>query len=88
MYLVRQIHPAVGRSLTPPLGLTLLPATALFDLGGFLMMTTRRTVLARGATSVAVGIAAPSILAWSAGAAEFAYKYGTALPEIVPLSVV
>ena len=45
------------------------------------MTTTRRTVLARSAASVAAGIAAPTILAWPAGAAEFAYKYGTALPD-------
>jgi tripartite ATP-independent transporter DctP family solute receptor len=51
------------------------------------MMTTRRTVLARAATSVAVGIAAPSILAWPAGAAEFAYKYGTALPDGHPMAI-
>ena len=42
------------------------------------MTTTRRTVLARAAASAAAGIAAPTILAWPAGAAEFAYKYGTA----------
>jgi tripartite ATP-independent transporter DctP family solute receptor len=51
------------------------------------MMTTRRTVLARAATSVAAGIAAPSILAWPAGAAEFAYKYGTALPDGHPMAI-
>ena len=51
------------------------------------MMTTRRTVLARAATSVAAGIAAPSILSWPAGAAEFAYKYGTALPDGHPMAI-
>src|ERR1700757_3153706 len=51
------------------------------------MTTTRRTVLARAATSVAAGIAAPTILAWPAGAAEFAYKYGTALPDGHPMAI-
>jgi hypothetical protein len=50
-------------------------------------MMTRRTVLARAAISVAAGIAAPSILAWPAGAAEFAYKYGTALPDGHPMAI-
>src|SRR5438270_13682641 len=48
------------------------------------MTRTRRTVLAR---SVAGGIAAPTILAWPAGAAEFAYKYGTALPDGHPMVI-
>ena len=51
------------------------------------MTTTRRTVLARAATSIAAGIAAPTILAWPAGAAEFAYKYGTALPDGHPMAI-
>src|SRR5271154_5433207 len=51
------------------------------------MTTTRRTVLARAAASVAAGIAAPTILAWPAGAAEFAYKYGTALPDGHPKAI-
>ena len=51
------------------------------------MTTTRRTVLARAATSVAAGIAAPAILAWPAGAAEFSYKYGTALPDGHPMAI-
>ena len=51
------------------------------------MTTTRRTVLARAATSIAAGIAAPTILAWPANAAEFAYKYGTALPEGHPMVI-
>jgi tripartite ATP-independent transporter DctP family solute receptor len=44
-------------------------------------------VLARVAASLAAGIAAPTILAWPAGAAEFAYKYGTALPEGHPMAI-
>jgi len=51
------------------------------------MTTTRRTVLTRAAASVAAGIAAPTILAWPAGAAEFAYKYGTALPDGHPMAL-
>src|SRR6201986_1064362 len=51
------------------------------------MTTTRRTVLARAAASVPAGIAAPTILAWPAGAAEFAYKYGTALPDGQPMAI-
>jgi tripartite ATP-independent transporter DctP family solute receptor len=51
------------------------------------MTTTRRTVLAHVAASLAAGIAAPTILAWPAGAAEFAYKYGTALPEGHPMAI-
>jgi tripartite ATP-independent transporter DctP family solute receptor len=51
------------------------------------MTTTRRTVLARAAASVSAGIAAPTILAWPAGAAQFAYKYGTALPDGHPMAI-
>jgi hypothetical protein len=51
------------------------------------MTTTRRTVLTRGAAGLAVGVAAPTILAWPAGAAEFAYKYGTAQPDGHPMAV-
>src|SRR6185437_6806980 len=36
---------------------------------------------------IAAGIAAPTILAWPAGAAEFAYKYGTALPDGHPMVI-
>ena len=50
-------------------------------------MTTRRTILARGAAAIAAGVAAPTILAWPAGAAEFAYKYGTALPDGHPMVI-
>ena len=51
------------------------------------MTTTRRTVLTRAAACIAAGIAAPTILTWPAGAAEFAYKYGTALPEGHPMAI-
>src|ERR1700736_6844969 len=51
------------------------------------MITTRRTVLARAAASIAAGVAAPTILTWPAGAAEFAYKYGTALPDGHPMAI-
>jgi hypothetical protein len=39
------------------------------------------------AASVTTGVAAPTLLAWPAGAAEFAYKYGTALPDGHPMVV-
>jgi TRAP-type transport system periplasmic protein len=51
------------------------------------MTTTRRTVLTRGAAAIAAGVAAPTILAWPAGAAEFADKYGTALPDGHPMVI-
>src|SRR5271163_3132567 len=51
------------------------------------MTTTRRTVLARGAASIAAAVAAPTVLTWPAGAAEFAYKYGTALPDGHPMAI-
>jgi TRAP-type transport system periplasmic protein len=51
------------------------------------MTTTRRTVLARATASIAAGVAAPAILAWPAGAAEFAHKYGTALPDGHPMVI-
>src|ERR1700749_2577296 len=51
------------------------------------MTTTRRTVLARAAASIAAGMAAPTILAWPAGAAAFAYKYGKALPDGQPMAI-
>ncbi|HEY1798678.1 MAG TPA: TRAP transporter substrate-binding protein [Stellaceae bacterium] len=51
------------------------------------MTTTRRTVLTRGAAAIAGGVAAPTILSWPAGAAEFAYKYGTALPDGHPMVI-
>jgi tripartite ATP-independent transporter DctP family solute receptor len=50
------------------------------------MTTTRRTLLARSA-ALAAGIAAPAFLARPAGAAEFAYKYGTALPDGHPMVI-
>jgi TRAP-type transport system periplasmic protein len=51
------------------------------------MTTTRRTLLTRGAATIAAGVAAPAILSWPAGAAEFAYKYGTALPDGHPMVI-
>jgi len=50
-------------------------------------MTTRRTLLARGAAAAAAGVAAPALLAWPTRAAEFAYKYGTALPDGHPMVI-
>src|ERR1700728_4889912 len=46
-------------------------------------MLSRRTLLA-GGSAVA---AAPAILHWPANAAEFTYKYGTALPEGHPMVI-
>jgi tripartite ATP-independent transporter DctP family solute receptor len=46
----------------------------------------RRTLLARTAAASAGVIAAPAILNWPADAAEFSYKYGTALPDGHPMS--
>jgi tripartite ATP-independent transporter DctP family solute receptor len=50
------------------------------------MTVLRRTVLTRAA-GAAAGVAAPTILAWPAGAAEFSYKYGTALPDGHPMAI-
>src|ERR1700693_2206385 len=50
------------------------------------MSLTRRTLLSRA--SIAAGAAtAPIILRCPANAAEFAYKYGTALPEGHPMVI-
>jgi tripartite ATP-independent transporter DctP family solute receptor len=51
------------------------------------MKLTRRTVLTRASMAVAGAIASPAILHWPANAAEFAYKYGTALPEGHPMVI-
>jgi TRAP-type transport system periplasmic protein len=48
------------------------------------MKVSRRTLLS-GATMAATGVAAPAILHWSANAAEFTYKCGTALPNGHPM---
>ena len=50
-------------------------------------MITRRTVLTRASLAVAGAVASPAILHWPANAAEFAYKYGTALPEGHPMVI-
>lgn len=47
------------------------------------MTLTRRTVLSRAG----VAAAAPFVLRWPAQAAEFAYKYGTALPDGHPMVI-
>ncbi len=51
------------------------------------MKLTRRTVLSRASAAAAGTFAAPLILRWPANAAEFAYKYGTALPEGHPMVI-
>ena len=51
------------------------------------MILTRRTVLSRASVAAASTLAAPLILRWPANAAEFAYKYGTALPEGHPMVI-
>src|ERR1700685_963859 len=50
-------------------------------------MITRRTVLTRASLAAAGALASPLILHWPANAAEFAYKYGTALPEGHPMVI-
>jgi len=56
-------------------------------MGGQTTSTLELIRLARAAASIAAGVAAPTILAWPAGAAEFAYKYGTALPDGHPMAI-
>jgi tripartite ATP-independent transporter DctP family solute receptor len=51
------------------------------------MTLSRRRVLSRAATAAGVLAAAPAILRWPAYAAEFAYKYGTALPDGHPMVI-
>jgi TRAP-type transport system periplasmic protein len=50
-------------------------------------MITRRTVLTRASLATAGALASPLILHWPANAAEFSYKYGTALPEGHPMVI-
>ena len=50
-------------------------------------MITRRTMLTRVSLAAAGALASPAILHWPANAAEFAYKYGTALPEGHPMVI-
>jgi len=47
----------------------------------------RRTVLTRGSLAAAGTLAAPLVLRWPANAAEFSYKYGTALPDGHPMVI-
>ncbi|HUA56622.1 MAG TPA: TRAP transporter substrate-binding protein [Candidatus Sulfotelmatobacter sp.] len=51
------------------------------------MNITRRTVLSRASIAAAGALAAPLGLRWPANAAEFAYKYGTALPDGHPMVI-
>jgi TRAP-type transport system periplasmic protein len=51
------------------------------------MKMTRRTLLSRASIAAAGAAAAPAVLHWPAHAAEFAYKYGTALPEGHPMVI-
>jgi len=50
-------------------------------------MITRRSILTRVSLAAAGALASPAILRWPANAAEFAYKYGTALPEGHPMVI-
>lgn len=51
------------------------------------MSLTRRTLLSRASVAIGGGVAAPLVLSWPANAAEFAYKYGTALPDGHPMVI-
>ena len=51
------------------------------------MKLIRRTLLSRASIAAAGVIASPVILHWPANAAEFAYKYGTALPDGHPMVI-
>src|SRR5580700_8001434 len=51
------------------------------------MKLTRRALLKRASIAAASAVGAPAILHWPAHAAEFAYKYGTALPEGHPMVI-
>jgi TRAP-type transport system periplasmic protein len=51
------------------------------------MRLTRRTLLSRASIAATVAVASPPILHWPANAAEFAYKYGTALPDGHPMAI-
>jgi tripartite ATP-independent transporter DctP family solute receptor len=51
------------------------------------MNPTRRTILSRASIAAAGAVTSPLILRWPANAAEFAYKYGTALPDGHPMAI-
>jgi TRAP-type C4-dicarboxylate transport system substrate-binding protein len=51
------------------------------------MSLTRRTLLSRASIAAAGALGAPAILHWPAHAAEFSYKYGTALPDGHPMVI-
>jgi len=51
------------------------------------MSLSRRTLLSRVSVAAAGAVAAPTILHWPANAAEFNYKYGTALPDGHPMAI-
>jgi TRAP-type transport system periplasmic protein len=51
------------------------------------MNVTRRTLLSRASLAAAGVVAAPTILRWPANAAEFAYKFGSALPDGHPMVI-
>src|SRR5580698_9895815 len=50
-------------------------------------MINRRTVLMRAPLAAAGALVSPMILQWPANAAEFTYKYGTALPDGHPMVI-
>jgi TRAP-type transport system periplasmic protein len=51
------------------------------------MNVTRRTLLSRASLAATGVLAAPTILRWPANAAEFAYKFGSALPDGHPMVI-
>ena len=51
------------------------------------MSLTRRTLVSRASVAIGSAVAAPLVLRWPANAAEFAYKYGTALPDGHPMVI-
>jgi tripartite ATP-independent transporter DctP family solute receptor len=51
------------------------------------MNLTRRTVLSRASIAAAGVLGGPAIMHWPAHAAEFSYKYGTALPDGHPMVI-
>jgi hypothetical protein len=51
------------------------------------MSMSRRTLLSSASIAAAGTLASPAILHWPANAAEFGYKYGTALPDGHPMVI-
>jgi TRAP-type transport system periplasmic protein len=51
------------------------------------MSMSRRTLLSSASIAAAGTLTSPAILHWPANAAEFGYKYGTALPDGHPMVI-